>query len=298
MNSVVTFIVKPSDRLFETVRTKAVSFLGSQYGTLSENILAPSKALDITFSCNDRTGLSASLVRHMAGLPVDIAVQSVEGRRKKLLLADMDSTMITIECVDELADYAGVKEKVAAITEAAMQGELDFTQSLQKRVALLEGLDESVLLRCYNERVEATSGARSLIQTMAANGAYTKLVSGGFTFFTERVAALLGFHGHRANVLGIKSGRLTGTILGSIVSGETKRQTLLDLIKHHGFEVSDTMAVGDGANDIPMLETAGLGIAYHAKPKTENAAAISIRHTNLQTLLFIQGYHQDEIIED
>ncbi len=296
MNSVVTLVVKPSHCLFQTVRAEAVSFLGAQYGALREDILAPSSAVDIIFSCYDQTGLAASLARHMANLPVDIAVQPVQNRRKKLLLADMDSTMITIECVDELADYAGVKAQVAAITEAAMQGELDFTQSLKKRVALLKGLDESILLRCYNERVEATPGARALVQTMAANGAYTQLVSGGFTFFTEKVASYLGFHGHKANILSIASGQLTGTILGPVVSADTKRRTLLNLARQRSLDIAETIAVGDGANDIPMLQTAGLGVAYYAKPKTEQAATVAIRHTDLRTLLFIQGYRQDEII--
>ncbi len=220
---------------------------------------------------------------------VDVVVQSNHRRQKTLLIADMDSTVITVECIDELADYAGIKEQVAAVTEAAMRGELDFEAALDARVALLEGLDETVIERCLAERVALTPGARTLIQTMRALGAHTILVSGGFTRFAEPVAARIGFDRAIANVLEIADGKLAGTVTKPIVGSDTKLRTLLDASARLGLAPEQTLAVGDGANDLAMIEQAGLGVAYHAKPVVAAAAAARIDHNDLTALLYAQG---------
>lgn len=246
-------------------------------------------ALDIPAS-----GIPAAAARAAleAALPAaDIIVQRADRpRRKLLLIADMDSTMIQCECIDELADYAGLKAQVAAVTEAAMRGELDFEAALDARVALLAGMDAAVLDQCRRERVRLMPGAQALVQTMAAHGAQTLLVSGGFTAFTAPVAAEIGFAAQHANTLEIHDGRLTGKVLRPIVDAAAKRAYLLAA----GVALPATLAVGDGANDIPMLQAAGLGIAYHAKPKAAAAADAAVRHGDLTVLLRAQGYKRGE----
>jgi phosphoserine phosphatase len=236
------------------------------------------------------TGVAAADARAAleAGLAdIDIIVQPAHRpRRKSLLIADMDSTMIQCECIDELADYAGLKAEVAAITEAAMRGDLDFAAALDARVALLAGMDAAVLDECRRERVRLMPGAQTLVRTMAANGAHTLLVSGGFTAFTAPVAAEIGFAAQHANTLLIENGRLTGKVARPIVDASVKRAQLLAA----GVPLPATLAVGDGANDIPMLEAAGLGIAYHAKPRAAAAADAAVRHGDLTVLLRAQGY--------
>lgn len=220
---------------------------------------------------------------------VDIVVQSLVTRPKQLLIADMDSTMITVECIDELADYAGIKPQIAAVTAAAMCGELDFESALEARVALLAGLDEAVIDRCLAERVTLMPGARTLVQTMRARGAATVLVSGGFTRFAEPVAAQIGFDRAVANVLGIAGGKLDGTVARPIVGAQTKLETLHALASAHSIPIEATIAVGDGANDLKMIGAAGLGVAYRAKPVVAAAADARIDHNDLTALLYAQG---------
>ena len=228
---------------------------------------------------------------------VDVVVQGEAGRRKKLLVADMDSTMITVECIDELADYAGLKPQVAEITERAMRGELQFEAALRARVALLAGLDEAVIDRCRSERVRLTPGAGRLVRTMRRDGAMTILVSGGFTRFAEPVAAEIGFERVVANRLLGADGRLDGTVAEPIVGAAAKRATLLDALAERGLDAADALAVGDGANDIPMIEAAGLGVAYRAKPAAAAAADARIEHGDLTALLYAQGYARAEWAE-
>jgi phosphoserine phosphatase len=240
------------------------------------------------------TGLTAPKARALleAALPhLDTIAQPTHlPRRKALLIADMDSTMIQCECIDELADYAGLKPEVAAITEAAMRGELDFAEALKARVALLKGLPIATLDECRRDRVRLTPGAQTLVRTMAAGGAHTLLVSGGFTAFTAPVAAEIGFAAQKANVLLTENDHLTGEVAQPIVDAATKRQSLLSA----GVSLDSTLAVGDGANDIPMLEAASLGIAFHAKPKAAQAADAHIRYGDLTALLWAQGYTRAE----
>jgi phosphoserine phosphatase len=247
----------------------------------------PDIACDVLFSASPRKvrGVVEGLI---AG--ADIVVQGEATRRKRLLVADMDSTMITVECIDELADYAGIKAEVAAVTERAMRGELEFEAALRERVKLLAGLEESVLDRCYAERVRITPGAEALVKTMRRDGAYCLLVSGGFTRFADRVAGTIGFHRAISNSLGIAEGKLSGTVGDPIVGAEAKRQALIDAAGETEVELAYALAVGDGANDIPMLETAGLGVAYHAKPKVAEVAHARIEHNDLGALLYAQGY--------
>jgi phosphoserine phosphatase len=224
----------------------------------------------------------------------DVIVQGEASRRRKLLVADMDSTMIAVECIDELADYAGLKAEVAAITDRAMRGEIVFEDALRERVALLKGMEESVVERCRAERVRLTSGARALVRTMRRQGALTVLVSGGFTLFAEPIAAEIGFDRIVSNRLLSEGGRLTGEVAAPIVGAEGKRQALLDSAAQRGIDASDALAVGDGANDVPMLQAAGLGVAYHARPAAVAAAAASLVHTDLTALLYAQGYASTE----
>jgi phosphoserine phosphatase len=228
----------------------------------------------------------------------DVIVQPAVDRCKKLLVADMDSTMITVECIDELADYAGIKDQIAAVTEAAMRGELDFAEALDARVALLKGLEASAIDRCRAERVRIMPGAKALIRTMKAHGARTVMVSGGFTVFAEPVAAEIGFDVAIANRLGIAGDRLDGLVEKPIVDAATKRTTIEAERVALGLETAETLAVGDGANDIPMIQAAGLGVAYHAKPKTAAAAGARVDHGDLTALLWAQGYaRKDWVLE-
>jgi phosphoserine phosphatase len=257
--------------------------------------LAPDEAVDVTF-IGDKPiqDLREHLQTFVADLPVDIVVQPVASRRKKLLVADMDSTVIGQECIDELADFAGLKGKVALITERAMRGEIEFEPALRERVALLKGLPASVVDRVLAERITLDPGAKLLVATMRANGARAILVSGGFTSFVDRIRTMVGFDESYANRLIETDGNLAGEVAEPILGRAAKLATLEDAIIRLDFDAEETLAVGDGANDLAMLGRAGLGIAYHAKPKVAEAADARIDHNDLTALLFAQGYRRSE----
>jgi phosphoserine phosphatase len=257
--------------------------------------LAPDEAVDVAF-IGDKPiqDLREHLQTFVADLPVDIVVQPVASRRKKLLVADMDSTVIGQECIDELADFAGLKEKVALITERAMRGEIEFEPALRERVALLKGLPASVVDRVLAERITLDPGAKLLVATMRANGARAILVSGGFTSFVDRIRTMVGFDESYANRLAETDGNLAGEVAEPILGRAAKLATLEDAIIRLDLDAEETLAVGDGANDLAMLGRAGLGIAYHAKPKVAEAADARIDHNDLTALLFAQGYRRSE----
>jgi phosphoserine phosphatase len=247
-------------------------------------------ALDLTLEADDLAATRLLVNAALGQSPVDICVQPAEGRRKRLLVADMDSTIIGCECLDELADFAGVKAEVSAITERAMRGEIGFEGALRERVAMLAGLPLSALAACFDARVRLNPGARTLLATMAAHGARCVLVSGGFDYFTRRVAALAGFHAERANRLIEAAGALTGEVADPILGRETKLSALREEAAAIGADLSQALAVGDGANDLDMIIAAGLGVAYHAKPLVAAQAQARIDHTDLTSLLYFQGY--------
>jgi phosphoserine phosphatase len=266
--------------------------------------LDPGVAADIPFTgsaentqADDTRALGDRVRAALAGAPIDVLLQAASGRRKRLFLADMDSTMIGQECIDELADYVGVKRQVAAITERAMHGEIEFAPALRERVALLKGLPASVADKVIAERITLTPGARILVATLRKNGVYTCLVTGGFTLFTQRIAASIGFHENRANTLVVDgSGRLTGEVREPIFGREAKLATLIELRRRLAIAADATLVAGDGANDIAMIEAAGLGVAYHAKPNVAKAAAARIDHSDLTALLYAQGYRREEFV--
>jgi len=271
------------------------------------NWLAPGVAADIIFGePANQAGAPASLLKKLSrelrsivgAAPVDVVVQPQDGRRKKLLVADMDSTMIGQECIDELADYAGLKDRVAAITARAMAGEIAFAPALRERVALLQGLPISTIDKVIAERIRPNPGAATLINTMRAHGAYTCVVSGGFTAFMAPIAKTIGFDEYHANMLLTDAaGLLTGKVTEPVLGREAKRDTLLALQQRFGLRRADTLAVGDGANDIPMVEAAGLGVAFHGKPALRDVADACIDHGDLTALLYAQGYRRDEFVE-
>ncbi len=229
---------------------------------------------------------------------VDVAVQPDAPRWRKLFVADMDSTIIGQECIDELADYAGVKDKVARITDRAMRGELDFTGALRERVRLLAGLDEGALKRCLDERVHLTSGARTLVQTLRAGGASCLLVTGGFLSFAEPVANAVGFDRVKANRLVLAGGKLSGEVGDPIVDAHAKRAALIEVREQLGLRSADVLAVGDGANDIPMIAEAGLGVAFQAKPAVVEVADAELKYHGLDALLWVQGIRRREWFRD
>ena len=295
MSLVVTLICNPAEpELDSTAIDAARSALPSpeRGDWLFEGVAA-----DIRFSSTDdiRT-ISGRLREALNGIRADVVVQPQLDRRKKLLLADMDSTMIGQECIDELADFAGLKTHVAAITERAMRGEIEFEPALRERVALLKDLPVTVVDEVLKSRITLTPGAVELVRTMRAHGAYTCLVSGGFTLFTKRVAELIGFQENRANELLTENGKLTGLVAEPILGREAKLATLMDLLESFDLDDLDTMVVGDGANDLAMIERAGVGVAYHAKPAVGEAAGARIDNGDLTALLYMQGYKRNEFV--
>ncbi|MEQ9519125.1 MAG: phosphoserine phosphatase SerB [Parvibaculum sp.] len=254
-------------------------------------------ACDFLMATGERETVLATARRALAEAKVDVTFQATEGRRKKLLIADMDSTIIEQECIDELAESLGLRSAISDITERAMRGELEFEPALRERVALLKGLSEDELQRVYDNQITETPGGRALCATMRKAGATCALVSGGFTFFTARVAASVGFQSNQANTLLIEDGSLTGKVADPILGREAKRSALHAFTRDLGLAPIDSIAVGDGANDLAMIGDAGLGVAFHAKPVVAEAAAAQINYADLTALLYIQGYRADEITE-
>jgi phosphoserine phosphatase len=293
MSLVATLICHPANpALDSTIVDGALAVLPSP-GTAQW--LFDEVAVDIPFIGSDDIRAVERRLRQARGdLPIDIVVQPQAIRRKKLFLADMDSTMIGQECVDELADFAGIKARVAGITERAMRGEIAFEPALRERVALLKGLAVGVVDEVLKTRITPTPGGRELVATMRAHGAYTCLISGGFTLFTNAVAASIGFQENRANELGVEDGKLTGEVAEPILGRAAKLATLIELREAFDLDNLDTLVVGDGANDLGMIEHAGLGVAYHAKPAVAAAAAVRIDYGDLTALLYAQGYRREE----
>jgi len=295
MSFVVTLICNPANpALDSTVIDGARALLPSP---APAQWLFHEVAADIPFEGgNDIAGIERRLREARGDLPIDIVVQPLAARRKKLLLADMDSTMIGQECVDELADFAGVKSRVAAITERAMRGEIKFKPALRERVALLSGLPVAVVEEILKNRITLTPGARELVATMRANGAWTCLISGGFTLFTRAVAEMIGFDENRANELIVEDGKLTGEVVEPVLGRAEKLSTFIELLESFDLDDIDTLVVGDGANDLDMIEHAGLGIAYHAKPAVAAAARARIDQGDLSALLYAQGYRREDFV--
>lgn len=260
-----------------------------------EHWLSDGRALDIPFD-HDPAQVLERARHHFREQPVDVNVIPSDNRRKKLIIADMDSTIINCECLDELADMAGLKAKVSAITEKAMRGELDFAAALRERVAMLKGLSLGALERVYAERIRLNPGARTLVATMRKHGAHTLLVSGGFSYFTSRIAKDAGFEAEQANILIDDGAALTGAVREPILAREAKLAALEKATRLLNLSASDALAVGDGANDLAMIEHAGMGVAYHAKPIVAGAAGARIDHGDLTALLYLQGYSDDEIV--
>jgi len=265
-------------------------------GESAAEILSPGHAFDLPITQADAPLLLAEAVARTEGLKLDVNLVPVAQRRKKLLIADMDSTIINVECLDELADMAGLKPQIAAITERAMRGELEFEAALKQRVGMLKGLALSALEKTYAERVRLNPGARSLLATMRANGAHTMLVSGGFTYFTRRVPEAAGFHAERGNMLLDDGAGLTGENDMPILGRAAKLEALEQAVTAQGLDFAETLAVGDGANDLAMIQRAGLGVAYHAKPLVAAAAGAAVNHNDLTALLYLQGYRDAEIV--
>ena len=301
MDSVLTLITNSAARergavLDDTTVSsvqKALQALAIE--TASADWLADGEAVDIPFAGHAAAEAEAAVRQALGAAPIDVIAQSVYRRKKKLLIADMDSTIVVGETLDELAAFAGVKDKISAITQRAMRGELDFAEALHERVAMLKGLDESCLAETM-AAVKLTPGATSLIATMRAHGAFTALISGGFSYFTDQVRQSVGFDSSLGNQLAIENGKLTGQVIPPIVDKDTKCIMLIDTAEQMGLGMSDTMAIGDGANDVPMLTAAGTGIAFHAHPVAREAARARLDVADLHGALFIQGYRRDEFV--
>jgi phosphoserine phosphatase len=298
MTQVATLIADPSQPMPDDVAQQAARNLPAAAAPVW---LDRGLALDIPFSPpaeSDHRVAAAALRAALGGARIDVVVQPAAGRRKRMLLADMDSTMIGEECVDELADFIGQKTRVAAITERAMRGEVEFASALRERVALLAGLPASAVDEVMANRITLTPGGRTLVQTMRRHGAYTCLVSGGFTVFTARIAALIGFHETRGNRLIIgDDGRFAGTVAEPVLGRDAKLATLRELRGKLALARTDTLVVGDGANDLKMIGDAGLGVAFRAKPLVAEAAGARIDYGDLTALLYVQGYRREEFVE-
>lgn len=283
MDSVLVLMAAPGSGAIGSSVVQAIRDLGGG----APHWLSHGDAMEV-----DAFPRTSELLAEIKGQPIDAATVSIHNRRKRLLVADMDSTMIHQECIDELGRAAGAGERIAAITARAMRGELDFETALKERVALLKGLSATVIDEVIGERITLMTGAKTLIATMKAHGAYTALVSGGFTAFTSFVAGELGFHEQRANLLLIENGRLAGTVSEPILGQQSKLDALREISRLRGLDTADAIAVGDGANDLAMLSEAGLGVALHAKPHVQEGSLIRINHGDLTALLYLQGYRK------
>jgi len=296
---IITLITNPKHVILNDVIINHIFITLEKKGGRIETLqwLSADEACDIHFEHDDISTLTKNFT--LTRYPVDYIFHSAstqQARRKRMLISDMDSTIIQQECIDELADRLGIKERVAKITARAMNNELDFADALRERVSLLKGLDETTLSEVYEHQIHFMPGARELVATMRHHGAHCVLVSGGFTFFTEKIASALGFHEQHANRLAIKDGVLTGHVIEPILDKTSKYESLISISRKHGIPVSDVFALGDGANDIPMLKAAGLGIAYHAHTTVQEHIPTHINHTTLRAALFMQGYSSDDII--
>ncbi len=288
---VVTLLTAPTAPSLDPA---LVESLRNAWGGGDAQWLAPDEAAE--FSLTTMPDNQWDVWADLQNMGVDLILQPLKGRRKKMVLADMDSTMIQQECIDELADEAGVGDRVKDITARAMNGELGFDGALIERVGLLAGLSETVIGKVLKERITLMPGARALLYTMKADGAYAALVSGGFTAFTAKVAAELGFDENRANTLLVADGKLTGDVGRPILGREAKVQALNEITARLGLKAEDVMAVGDGANDLGMLGLAGTGVALHAKPSVAAQCEVRINHGDLSALLYIQGYAKTEFV--
>jgi len=294
MAFVATLVANPSNPVLTTAIAEKAADAVKASGLYW---LADGIACDIALrDDSDIHAARDTILAVIAGAPIDLAVQEAETRRKKLLIADMDSTMIGQECIDELAAEVGLKDKVAAITARAMNGEIAFEPALRERVALLKGLPASVIGDVIEKRITLTPGGRELIATMKAKGYYTALVSGGFTVFTSRIAETLGFDENRANILLAADGRLTGEVAEPILGKQAKVDALVEISARLGISPEEAMAVGDGANDLGMLHLSGAGVALHAKPAVAAEAKIRIDHGDLTALLYLQGYRKSDFM--
>ena len=287
---VLCLIANPADPALDLKLLQAIQHeTGGEINWLHQKIAA---------EIHDPSATDAeAIARDLAGhRPIDVALIASEHRRKQVLVADMDSTMIEQECIDELADAVGIKAQVAEITARAMNGELDFEQALRHRVGLIKGLERRVIEEIRRERITYAPGGRALVQTMKAFGAFTSLVSGGFTFFADYIGKRIGFDEAIANVLEFDGDTLTGTVASPIVDKTTKLNRLKALAEARALPLAATVAVGDGANDLDMIKAAGLGVALHAKPHVSAQAQVRIDHGDLTALLYLQGYEDDEIV--
>jgi phosphoserine phosphatase len=297
MTNVATLISAPTAVLDQDAAETAQSVLPADARFRWLDVGVAAEILFTTGDENDNAAITDRVRQALIGRPIDVVVQPLASRRKRLLLADMDSTMIGQECVDELADFVGKKAHVAAITDRAMRGDIEFAPALIERVALLAGLPATVIDRVIAERITPTAGARTLVATMHANGAHTCLVSGGFTMFTTKIAKMIGFDEARANTLVVDNdGRLTGQVAYPILGREAKLTTLIELRERLGLTRAETLVVGDGSNDLGMIKEAGLGVAYHAKPAVAAAAGARIDYSDLTSLLYLQGYSGAEFV--
>jgi len=296
--------VSEPDYVLNIIVAKGESFFAANF--LAEEMyhigkfdkwLSDRHVFDLLFDGDPTEALKdARAVVASTSIKADVNLIATAKRRKKLLVADMDSTIINVECLDELADMAGLKPQIAAITERAMRGELEFEAALRERVGMLKGLSLSALEKTYAERVRLNPGAKSLLATMRAHGAHTMLVSGGFGYFTQRVSQAAGFHVERGNTLLDDGENLTGEVGTPILGRQAKLDALEEAAAHLKIDFAETLAVGDGANDLAMIQRAGLGVAYHAKPVVAEAAGAAINHNDLTALLYLQGYSDSEIV--